>query len=267
MTTGSQTWAEDIIEVGESKLKLVKGGSGKPLLVLHGEMGYSGWMKHHEALAQHYTLHIPMLPGFGGSPRLDWVMNIRDLASWYLGVLDELGGEELSVVGFSLGGWLAAEMAAMCPHNFKSLVLVDAMGIKPPEGEIFDMFLVVANEFLTAGFLDPDKVPEFQQVCPTNVSPEQVEAWEMAREEAARLGWRPYMHDPALPNLLHRLKGLPTLVVWGKQDGIVPFSAAEVYHDSIEGSRLVSLEGCGHQPEIEKPDEFVQLVHSFLSEL
>ena len=267
MATGSQTWTEDIVEVGGSKLNMVKGGSGKPLLVLHGEMGYSGWLKHHEALAQHYTLHIPLLPGFGGSPRLDWVMNIRDLASWYLGVLDELGEVEINVVGFSLGGWLAAEMASMCPHLFKSLVLVGATGIKPPEGEILDMFLVVAKQYLTAGFLDPDTVPEFQQVCPDDASPEQVEAWELAREEASRLGWRPYMHDPALPYLLRRLKGLPTLVVWGKQDQIVPFSAAEVYHDSIEGSRLAPLEGCGHCPEIEKPDEFVQLVHGFLSEL
>ena len=107
MATGSQTWTEELIEVGSTRLNVVTGGSGKPLLILHGELGYSGWLKYHETLAQNYKLHIPLLPGFGVTPRIDWIMNIRDLASWYLGVLDTSEQEDLNVVGFSLGGWLA----------------------------------------------------------------------------------------------------------------------------------------------------------------
>ena len=266
MTTSSRTWTEESLEVAGTKLQIVKGGTGEPLLILHEEMGHPGWLRFHEALSGHYTLHIPSHPGFGKSERLDWIMSVRDMAGWYLEALDELGLDQVNVVGFSLGGWIAAEMATMCPHQFKRLVLVGAPGIRPPVGEIYDMFLVVGKEYIKAGFLDPANTDEFPQVCPDSPTPEQVELWEIAREEACRLSWKPYMHYPPLPYLLRRLKRLPTLIIWGRQDPIVPFSAAEVYHRSIMGSRLAVLEDCGHYPEIEKPDEFVKLVQEFLSD-
>ena len=265
MTTASQTWTEETVEVAGARVQLVKGGTGEPLLVLHGEMGHPGWLRYHEALSQHHTLYIPSHPGFGGSERLDWIMNMRDMAGWYLQALQDLGLGQVNVIGLSLGGWLAAEMATMCPHQFKRLVLVSAPGIRPPRGEIFDMFLAVAKEFITASFLDPDSTEEFMRVCPNAPTPEQREAWEVAREQACRLSWKPYMHYPALPHLLRRLGDLPTLIVWGRQDPIVPLSAAEVYHQSVEGSRLAVLDNCGHHPEIEKSGEFVQLVQDFLS--
>ena len=266
MTTTSQKWTEEILEVGGSSIQLVKGGTGEPLLVLHGELGHPGWLRYHEALAQRHTLYIPSHPGFGKSDRMDWIMNMRDMAGWYLDAMEELGLGQVNVIGFSLGGWLAAEMAAMCPHQFKKLVLVGAMGIKPPSGEIFDMFLVVAKEFLTASFVDPSGTGEFQKACPDEPEPQQVEEWELAREQSARLGWKPYMYYPGLPPLLRRLRKLPTLVVWGGQDPIVPLSAGQVYHESIEGSKLAVLDGAGHRPEIESTDEFVRLVQDFLSD-
>ena len=171
----------------------------------------------------------------------------------------------LNVLGFSLGGWLASEMASMCPPQFKKLALVAPAGIKPPAGEIFDMFLVIAREYIAEGVLDPANTPEFQVVCPDEATPEQLEAWEVAREESCRLSWKPYMHYPGLPHLLRRLKSLPTLIVWGKQDAIIPASAAEVFHDSIPGSRLALLDKCGHRPELEKTDEFTKLVSEFFS--
>ena len=73
------------------------------------------------------------------------------------------------------------------------------------------------------------------------------------------------MQDPALPYLVRRLKQLPTLIIWGREDTIVPLSAAQVYHDAIEGSRLAVVNNCGHRPEIEKADEFVRLVREFLA--
>jgi len=265
MTTASRTWTEEILEVAGTRLQLIKGGRGEPLLILHDEMGHPGWLRFHEALAQQNTLYIPSHPSFGKSERLDWIMNMRDLAGWYLQALDDLELGPVNVVGLSFGGWLAAEMASMCPHLFKKLVLVSAPGIRPPVGEIFDMFLVVARNYITRGFADPNSTPEFQQICPETPSPEQTEAWELAREETCRLTWKPYMHDPALPYLVRRLKQLPTLIIWGREDTIVPLSAAQVYHDAIEGSRLAVLNNCGHRPEIEKADEFVRLVREFLA--
>ncbi len=266
MTTSSQTWTEETANLAGTDVRIVTGGTGEPLLILHDEMGHYAWFRFHEALAQQYKLHIPSHPGFGGTPPQQWITNVRDMAGWYLEALDDLGLGPVNVAGFSLGGWLAAEMVAMCPHLFKKLVLVAPTGIKPPVGEIYDMFLVVAKEFITEGFLDPAASEEFLQACPEDPATEQVEAWEVAREEACRLSWRPYMYNPSLPYLLRRLKGLPTLVIWGKEDGIVPLSCGDVYHEAIQGSRLAVMENCGHRPELEKPDEFLQLVQRFLSE-
>jgi len=264
MATTAMPWTEEIVEAGGIKLQITKGGTGQPLLLLHDELGHPGWLRYHAALAQHYTLYMPSHPGCGQSERLDWVMNMRDVAGWYLDALDELGLVQVPVIGGSLGGWLAAEMAAMCPQQFTRLVLVGAMGVRPPVGEIFDMFLVVSRNYLAVSFADPANTPEYQQLYGADPTPEQAETWELARELASLVGWRPYMHNPGLPHLLRRLRKLPTLIVWGRQDAIVPLSAGEAYHQAIPGSRLVVLDHCGHRPEIERADEFVRLVREFV---
>ncbi|MCH7737756.1 MAG: alpha/beta hydrolase [Chloroflexi bacterium] len=265
MSTGSLIWKEGKTQVGGTGLHIVKGGSGDPLLVLHGEMGQTVPLRYEESLAQDFTLHMPAHPGFGITDRLDWIMSVRDLASWYLRVIDELGLERVNLLGFSLGGWLAAEMACQSPQTFKKMALVAPTGIKPPTGEILDMFLIVAREYLEEGFLDADATPEYSIAYPLEPTPEQVELWECSREESARLAWRPYMYHPALPHLLSRLKDLPTLLVWGEKDGVIPVSAGEAYRDAIQGARLEIMPDCGHRPEMEKTEEFVRLVRDFFS--
>lgn len=261
MTT-TATWTEERVEAAGAQMQILKGGSGDPLLVLHDEMGQPGWLRLHEELAKNYTVYAPSLPGFGVTDRLDWVMNMRDIATWSLWALEDLGLSSLNVVGFSIGGWLAAEMATQSPQVFRKMALAAPAGILPPTGEILDMFLIVSKEFISAGFHDPSAA-EFQAVCPDEPTPELVEAWETAREEACRLSWRPYMHDRSLPHRLGRLKNLPSLIVWGRNDAIVPPSAGEVYNNSIAGSRLVTLENCGHRPDVEKPDELATLLREF----
>ena len=132
MTTSSQTWTTSSVQAAGTKVQIVKGGQGEPLLIFHDELGHPGWLRYHEALSQSYTLHIPSHSGFGETERQEWIMNMRDMAGWYLDVLDELGLDRVNAIGFSLGGWLAAEMATMCPHVFKKLVLVGAAGVRPP---------------------------------------------------------------------------------------------------------------------------------------
>jgi pimeloyl-ACP methyl ester carboxylesterase len=266
MATTSMLWTEEMVEAAGIKLHILKGGTGQPLLILHDETGHPGWLRYHAALAQHYTLYMPLHPGCGQSERLEWVINIRDLACWYLDALDELGLGQVPVIGGSLGGWLAAEMATIWPQQFKRLVLMGAMGVRPPVGEIFDMFLVVSRAYLQASFADPTGTAEYQQLYGVDPTPEQTETWELARELASLVGWRPYMHDPALPHVLRRVRKLPTLIVWGRQDAIVPVSAGEAYHQAIPGSRLVVLDHCGHRPEIEQADEFVRVVREFLQD-
>lgn len=261
MTT-SASITEETIAVAGAEMQVLKGGSGDPLLILHDELGQPGWLQVHEELARNYTVYAPSLPGFGVTDRLDWVMNVRDISTWLLWALEDMGLSNPNVVGFSLGGWIAAEMATQNPQAFNKMALAAPAGILPPTGEILDMFLIVSKEFITAGVHDT-AAAQYQAVCPDEPTPEQVEAWETAREEACRLTWRPYMHDRSLPHRLGRLKNLPSLIVWGLNDEVVPPSAAEVYNASIAGSRLVILENCGHRSDVDKPAELVSHLREF----
>ena len=155
MAENAQEWTEEVVHVAGTDLTFIQGGSGKPLLVLHEELGYPGWLRWHSALARHRTLHIPLHPGFGKSPRVEWVLSMRDLACFYARVLRDTHLSPIDVMGFSLGGWLAAEMAANCAHQFQRMVLVAPAGLRPPEGEIMDMFRVTARTYLHASVLDP----------------------------------------------------------------------------------------------------------------
>jgi len=137
------------------------------------------------------------------------------------------------------------------PERFKKLVLVSAAGVRPPVGEILDIFLITVPILLEASVADKDSVAEFPLICPDEPTPDQVMDWEDVREVACMIGWRPYMHNPNLPHLLHRLKRLPTLLVWGRDDAVIPLSAGQLYNESIPGSRLAVLDNCGHRPEIE----------------
>ena len=125
-------------------------------------------------------------------------MKMHDMAIWYLGALDKLGLEGADLMGFSLGGWLAAELATMCPQQFGKLILVGAGGIRPPGGQIYDIFEVTPPMYIRDSLLDPDGTSEYRTVCPAEPEEDILERWENAMEGTCRVSWRPYMHDPGL---------------------------------------------------------------------
>jgi len=257
-------WTEQKARVGETELVIVKGGTGKPLLLLHGELGWPGWPPWNSTLAAERTLLIPQHPGFGRTAMADWIMGIRDLAGFYQRYVREQRLAPVDVIGHSLGGWVAAEMAANDPRQFHRMILIAPTGIRPPEGEIMDMFTVTARNYLIRGAANPSS-PEFVKLFGGEHTPEQFEAWEDARAETARLAWEPYMFNPSLPHLLEGIDGLPTLLIWGKQDAVVPVSAAEAYRRAIKGAEVVTIDNCGHWPGAEQPAEFIKHVRSFLA--
>ena len=261
MTTATRSWTEERLPIAGTDVRLVKGGSGPPLLVLHDEMGNPGWTDAYEGLAAQHTVYIPSHPGFDGSPRLDWIATVRDLACWYVRALDDLGLGRVPDVGCSFGGWLAAEIAAICPPAVERLVLIAPPGLRPPQGEIFDMFLVTTDDYLRRCFAASDS---YERHFGGETLAEERHRREAAREQSCLLTWRPYMVDPALPHLLPGIKA-PTLLLWGREDAVVPLSAGEAYRDAIPDARFEVLDGCGHFPHLEQPAAVVSLARTFLA--
>ena len=257
-------FTEETVSVGGCDLQLFKGGAGDPLLVLHGAGGNRGPLGYAQALAEHYTVYLPSHPGFGKSGRPDWIESVRDLALFYTWFQEEQGLEGARCIGFSMGGWMAAEMAATRRHAFSKMMLVGAAGIKPRQGEIADIFIITPAQVAELSFHDPAQAPEYDEIYGGTPTPEQVAQSERDREMAVRVCWKPYMHDPRLPLLLERVT-IPTRVLWGRQDKLVPVECGEQYQQAIKGSDLVVLDGCGHSPQIEKPQEFVTAALEFLA--
>jgi pimeloyl-ACP methyl ester carboxylesterase len=119
-------------------VQLLKDGSGPPVVVFHHDIGNQGWLPYYMELAENHTVYVPSHPGFGKSERPEWARNVRDIACVYQRLLKDLGLNSTAAVGLGFGGWILAEMATMCHHEFSHLVLVNAMGIQPTRGEITD---------------------------------------------------------------------------------------------------------------------------------
>ncbi|HXW84345.1 MAG TPA: alpha/beta fold hydrolase [Candidatus Binataceae bacterium] len=255
---------EEKLQVAGAELVMVRGGSGKPLLILHDELGYPGWMTWNESLAHERSLLIPLQPGFGKTPRIDWITNYRDLGGFYSQVLRELRLDPIDVIGFSAGGFIAAEMAAADPRIFSKMVLVAPMGLKPREGEIMDIFPVTIRTHLRATVADPYETPEFLKLYGGEMTPAQFEAFEDARAETARIAWEPYMHNPSLGHLL-RGNRTPALLVWGSSDHVVPRGCIDAYQAALPEARVAVIEKVGHRPEIENSTEFERVVRQFLA--
>ena len=176
-------WQQKTITAAGAELSYLKGGKGKPLLVLHEELGNPGWLAWQRKLAEDRKLIVPLHPGFGVSPRLDWIRTIGDLANYYAQVMVEQDWVGADVIGFSLGGWIAAEMAAQNPGQFASLTLVAPFGIKPPRGMIRDIYVAPTEDYVAASVKDSAATPEFAGLFGGAMTPEQFERFQDASAE------------------------------------------------------------------------------------
>ncbi|MEK6246680.1 MAG: alpha/beta fold hydrolase [Planctomycetales bacterium] len=251
------------LDVAGKKTQLTVGGSGPPLLYLHSAGGETEWLPFHERLAENYQVFLPAHPGFSLSEGLDAIDDIHDLVWHYVDLLDELELESVPIVGFSLGAWIAAELAILRPARVQRMVLTAAAGIHvdgAPMGEIFIDDLQKIRDLV---FYDPTS--EAAKVAvPLSLDDDRILNWIRAREASARVGWNPYLHNPKLAGHLHRVS-CPTLVVWGRQDKVIPVAHGEYYASHIPAAQLTVFDQCGHMVPYEKPAEFDKLVKDFLA--
>ena len=145
MTT-TQSGNKSTLVVDATQVEMFSGGSGPAVVFLHGAGGNAGWQAWHEELAKDYTVYVPSQPGFNGTECPEWVYTITDVAHFNRAMVQQLGLEQYILMGSSMGGWVAAEMAAMCHHHLRGLILVDAAGIKPVKGEIAEIFMVSGSD-------------------------------------------------------------------------------------------------------------------------
>lgn len=254
-----------LIDIAGITVELRRGGSGTPVLVIHGELGVPGWLESFAQLAEHHDVIVPSLPGYGRSTRPDWIMGVHDLAAWVTWFARDIDlRTPVNVIGCSLGGWVAAEIATVAPQFFNKMVLVGAMGIKPEQGEIFDYFLESGLTGLRRAFHRPEQSSAFMRYWGNEWTPEETDLVEQHREMTCRIAWKPYMHSLTLRHLLPGVS-TPTLLLWGGEDAITPINSGEIYQRAIPRSRLVVIENCGHMPEMEKPTEFAGLIENFLA--
>ena len=256
----SAVWTDSTIELAGSKLHLSRAGSGKPVLVLHHDIGTPDRLPFYDALAARYDVLVPHHPGYSRSERPEWMRSVRDIAVIYRGLLSELGLEKCALIGLGFGGWIAAEMASMAPRDLSKLVLVGAMGVKPTEGDILDQAIIGYMDYARAGFHDQKA---FERVYGAEPSNDQLVEWDICREMSFRIAWKPYMHSQTLAQLMGAVRA-PALLVWGDDDKVVPLSAGRRYAKALPNAELKIVTACGHCVDMEKPDELARLVTSFL---
>ena len=248
------------LTLGGIALELAQGGSGTPIVVLHGFEKLAGDPPLFDMLARNARVIAPSHPGFGGSPLPDWIDAIDDLSYLYLDLLDTLDLREVVLVGFSMGGWIAAEMAVKCVHRLTHLVLVSPLGVKPGGRESRDMpdiFALAPDE--VGGLIWHDRALAPHLATMPDDAAEQL----LKQQEAAALYlWEPYMHDPKLRRRLHRV-GVPTLVLRGTADGLVSEAHARAFCAGLPNARYEPLPDAGHVPEYEQPEALAERILGF----
>ena len=253
-------YRESFETVAGCKIRIMRGGSGEPLLFLHGARGASAWLPFFETMSERFDLIVPEHPGFGGSDTPGWLDNVGDLAYFYLDLIDTLKLPRLNLAGVSLGGWIAAEIAVRNQSALKTLTLICAAGIHVKGVAKGDIFMWSREDFIRNIFHDP-KVAEAMLAQPPGEAELMIEM--KNRLATAKLGWQPRLYNPDLAKWLHRIT-VPTLIVWGDDDKVFPPPYGEAYHRLILGSRLEVIKDAGHTLQIEKPGELAALMTGFI---
>lgn len=255
---------ESFVDVRGAKLFLRRDGAGEPLLFLHGVQGLPGWTETLAKLAERFTVIAPDHPGFGLSETPDWIDDVNDLAFFYLDVLGALANGKVHVVGHSLGGWIAMAMAIRSSAQILSLTLIDAAGISVNGVKRGDMFIGSPADTGKLLFAGEDVATRWTALW--QASDEMKELYDKNRAAAAKYTWQPRLYDPKLARWLHRID-VPTHIVWGEGDFLIPPAHGEELRRLIPGAILTRIAGVGHLGDIEAPGPLAEAVIPFLAGL
>jgi pimeloyl-ACP methyl ester carboxylesterase len=252
---------------GKPTIEVLEAGEGPPLLFLHGAGGVPAWEGVLPLLSRHYHVYAPLLPGFGQSTGLDHLDDQWDLFLHGFDVLEALGLERPYVLGESLGGWLAAEMAALRPKEIGRLALAAPLGLWRDEAPVVDLFGHMTHELVPYLFHDPETPAAQRMLALTSLFSEKDDRTEEQVELLIGLvrGLRTAakflfpIPERGLEKRLPRITA-PTLVVWGDGDRFVAPLYARLFADRIPGARLAMIERAGHLIGLERPEPYADAV-------
>lgn len=251
------------IEIAGIETELWRRGAGRSVLFLHPGMGFSPGDAFLADLARDHDVLAPWHPGFGNTVLPEGWNSVADLAYFQFDLLDSLGLEDVTLVGASFGGWVAAEMAVRGNARLSRLVLIDALGIRLSDRttrDIADFHNTDAALLETLEWANPEgRRPDLTQLDEAALT-----AIVQSREAFAHYGWRPYMHNPGLARWLHRID-MPTLVMWGAQDGIVTPDYGRAYASRIDGAVFETIADAGHYPQLEQAGASAAAIRAFIA--
>ena len=251
---------ESTFDYKGSNVFMRRGGSGEPLLFLHGAGGVAAWMPFLDQLSDSFDVIVPDHPTYGRSDEPDWVEDVADVAYFYMDFLENNGLENVHVVGQSMGGWIALEMAIRNTSRIKTLTLVGSAGIRIKGQPAADIFILNDEELARTLLVDEGRI---QALLAMELSEDQQDTLIKNKVATARLGWQPRLFNPRLRKWMHRID-VPTHIIWGTEDKVIPPSYAAEFQSLISGSKVTMIDKCGHLPNIERTEAFVEAVGGFL---
>jgi pimeloyl-ACP methyl ester carboxylesterase len=267
----------ETLRAGPLDLELLRRGptsaDRRPILLVHGVNPVSPKAPFVDLLAEHGEVVAPSMPGFGGPPLPEDFETVYDLVHLWRDVLDALP-DRVALIGFSFGGWIAAELAAGGHPKLERLVLVDPVGVKlggREERDFVHFFNTNPAELNRRAWHDPGKRPDgiyglgWQACIDETMTDEEMVGLARGWDSLCLYGWRPHMYNPQLRHWLRRI-AVPTLVMWGASDRIATPEYGRRYAALIPGVRFALIDEAGHHPELEQPRAFVEAVTRFLGQ-
>lgn len=245
--------------LGHVGLTVEDTGAGAAFLLLHGGAGPTSMRSFGARLVDEAGARVvlPTHPGFDLTPRPESLRTVRDLAGAYDALLDALDLHDVTVIGNSMGGWIALELALLRSPRVARTLVSDAVGIQVPGHPIADFFSLPFERVQTLSYHDPEPF----RIDLASLPPAAKEAAAGNRAALAQYAGTS-MIDPTLRD---RLAGMdaPVLVVWGDSDGIADPVYGRTLADAILGARFILLPDTGHLPQIERPDLLLEVVREF----
>jgi pimeloyl-ACP methyl ester carboxylesterase len=249
------------VPIGGVKTEIVTRGRGRPLVFLHPEIGLSPKAPVIGHMAESFRVVAPSLPGYGHTELPRGYSTVDDLAYFTLDLIEAQDLRDIVLVGAGIGGWVAAELATKTTERIGHLVLVNAAGIKTGDRlhrDMLDVFSLPQGELESLSYHDT----RFARFDHKEASEDEIHVRLRNRESTVLFGWSPYMYNPKLAGRLHRIR-VPTLVLWGASDRVVPAAYGRAYADRIPGARFEPIENAGRFPHVEQPAALARRIADF----